>query len=277
MCTEEILNSIEAGSKVFCVMDCVKGYFQVELDEESSRLTTMLLPWGRYRHKREPMGLSCSSDELCARSDKALEGIGGCLKLVDDILVFAPDIEMLQVRIKRVLQRCRDHGIMISQKKLRYGTSVEFAGHLVSAEGVAPHPKRLEVIAQFPVPRNIKDMRSFLGSANQLGRFTPDLAQVGSELRTLLQKEVNWNWLPQHQAVFEKTKAILTSAPVVQIFNKGLKTELLTDASRLHGMGFALIQRDQDNQPRLICCGSRSFTATESMYATIELEMWAAQ
>ena len=120
-------------------------------------------------------------------------------------------------------------------------------------------------------------MRLFLGLVNQLGRFTLDLAQVTSELGTLLQKEVSWNWLPQHQAAFEKTKAILTSAPVVQIFDKGLKTELLTDASRLHGMGFALIQRDQDNQPRLICCGSRSFTATESRYATIELGMRAAQ
>ena len=121
MCTKEILNSIEAGSKVFCAIDCVKGYFQVQLDEESSRLTTMLLPWERYRYKRAPMGLSCSSDEWCARSDKALEGIGGCLKLVDDILVFDPDIETLQVRIKRVLQCCHDHGITISQKNYDTG------------------------------------------------------------------------------------------------------------------------------------------------------------
>ena len=73
MFTEEILNSIECGSKLFCVLDCVKGYFQVELDEESSKLTTMLLPWGRYRYTRAPMGLSCSSDEWCARSDRALQ------------------------------------------------------------------------------------------------------------------------------------------------------------------------------------------------------------
>ena len=147
---------------------------------------------------------------------------------------------------------------------------------MVSDEGVAPHPKRFEAIAKFPDPKNVHELRSFLGLANQLGRFAPDLAQVTSELRSLLHKDTSWNWLPQHQEAFERAKAVLTSAPVVRIFDKALKTELLTDASRLHGMGFALIQRDANDRPRLICCGSKAFTETESRYATIKLEMHAA-
>ena len=75
------------NSKVFCKLDAVIGYYQIPLDEESRKLTTFLLPSGRYRYLRAPMGLSASSDEWCKRSDAALSGILGVHKLVDDILI----------------------------------------------------------------------------------------------------------------------------------------------------------------------------------------------
>ena len=72
--TEEILQQVLPTSRFFAKLDAVQGYFQIELDEESSYLTTFLTPWGRYRYLRAPMGLSASSDEWCHRSDQALEG-----------------------------------------------------------------------------------------------------------------------------------------------------------------------------------------------------------
>ena len=154
---------------------------------------------------------------------------------------------------------------------------MNFAGHIVSGDGVRPHPDRVKAIADFPVPKDVKDVRSFLGMANQLGRFLPDLAQASAELRTLLKKDRAFHWLPEHQASFEVTKGLLMSPALVKHFDKTLPTELLTDRSRLHGMGFALLQRDSRGLPRLICCGSKSFTDTESRYATIELEARAVQ
>ena len=88
--TQEILSGIDPNSKVFAKLDATQGYHQVPLDEESSKLTTFLLPSGHFRFLRAPMGLSCSSDEFCRRSDKVIEGLPGIRKLVDDILVQAP-------------------------------------------------------------------------------------------------------------------------------------------------------------------------------------------
>ena len=74
---QEILSGIDPKSKVFAKLDATKGYHQVPLEEESSKLTTFLLPSGRFRFLRAPMGLSCSSDEFCRRSDKIVEGLEG--------------------------------------------------------------------------------------------------------------------------------------------------------------------------------------------------------
>ena len=107
--------------------------------------------------------------------------------------------------------------------------------------------------------------------------FIPDLAHICEPLRQLLKKNVAYNWLPDHQEAFQKLKDALSSNMVVKFFDPSLKTELLTDASRLKGLGYALIQRDDNDQVRLIQCGSRSLIPAETRYAVVELECLAIQ
>jgi hypothetical protein len=277
----EIVNSIPATAKWFAKVDAVKGYFQIPLDEEARSLTTTLLPSGRYRYARAPMGLSCSSDEFCSRTDMALQGLEGVQKIVDDILIHAPTEASLIDRLRQVLERCQQHGITLSKSKTEAAQEVKFAGFLVSANGVKPDPAKVAAIKDFPTPENTTDVRAFMGLANQLGQFLPDLAHATEPLRGLLKKDNAFMWLAEHQVAFDETKRILTSPMLVHHFDPEAPTELLTDASRLHGLGFALIQYGKTGELRLIQCGSRSLTDTETRYATIELEclaiMWAIQ
>ena len=87
----DILQAIPASARVFAKFDAVNGYFQIPLDEPSSRLTTFLLPSSRYRYLRIPQGLNASSDEWCRRSDAVVEGLLWARKIVDDILIWADD------------------------------------------------------------------------------------------------------------------------------------------------------------------------------------------
>ena len=89
-----MLKGIRPDSKLFAKFDAKSGYFLILLDKDSSNLTTFLLPSGRYRYLRSPMGLSASSDEWCRRSDMFLEGLD-LLKLVDDLLIQAQTHEEL--------------------------------------------------------------------------------------------------------------------------------------------------------------------------------------
>ena len=103
----DILQSIPSEAKFFAKFDAVNGYFQIPLDEESSMLTTFILPSGRYRYLRIPQGLNASSDEWCRRSDAVVEGLLWSRKIVDDILIWAPDMTTLQSRIEEISSRCK--------------------------------------------------------------------------------------------------------------------------------------------------------------------------
>ena len=242
--TKDIISQLPPDARYFATLDAVQGYHQIALSEESSKLTTFILPSGRYRFRRAPMGLSASSDEWCYRSDQAINGLSGVLKIVDDIIVTAPTPDVLEERIRQVLERCRNHKITISRKKFQINTAVKFAGHIITAEGVKPDPDKTRALTNFKSPTTVTELRSFLGLANQLANFHPDLAHMTTKLRRLLQKGVAFQWLPEHQEDFVKIKKLLVSEAVMQYFDINRDTELLTDASRKQGLGFALMQRD---------------------------------
>ena len=271
----DLIKKMPHTAKFFAKLDFLHGYFQLRLSEESSFLTCFLLPSGRYRFLAAPMGLCSSSDEFCRRSDEAMAGLNYVLKIVDDLLVCADTEEQLFERVREVLNRCRLAGIRVSRKKLHYGQSVKFAGFVFSDKGVSPDPAKTAAIADFPAPTNVTELRSFLGLANQLAHFMPDLSQLTSRLRELLKKDVAYLWLPEHQKDFEAVKKLLCSDMITKPFDPMLPTELYTDASRLHGLGAALVQREHDGNLRLIHCASQSLTSAQKNYSAIELEMLA--
>jgi hypothetical protein len=204
--TQEILRDIGAGANFFAMLDAVQGYHQIPLEYESSLLTTFLLPSGRYRYLRAPMGLNASSDEWCARSDAALAGLEKTRKIVDNILVWASTWSELQTRVREVLCRCNEHGITLSKEKMQMGEEVRFAGHVVGREGVCPEPEKVSALKRFPTPTDATGLRSFLGLAVQLGGFVPDLAHLTEPLRPLLKKNAVFLWLPEHAEAFDRVK-----------------------------------------------------------------------
>ena len=209
------------------------------------------------------MGLNASSDEWCSRSDVVIEGLPWTRKIVDDILIWAETEEELMERTRIILNRCKEHNITISRKKLELGTELGFAGHIVSQSGIRPDDDKYKAIKEFHAPKNLKDLRSFLGLANQLVAFVTDLAHMSAGLRLLLKKGNTWVWEKEHEEEFSKVKNLLTSPTIAKPFDDAKDTILLTDASRLHGLGYALVQRNRKGELSLIQCGSRSLTPTQ--------------
>ena len=271
----DIVRDIKPDSKWFLKMDATQGYYQVPLDDESKNLTTFLLPSGRYRFTRAPMGLSPSSDGFCERTDNILQPVPDLLKIVDDALLQAPTKQAVLQKFRIALNCCRQHNLTLSRSKLHLGKEIGFAGYLIGEDGVKPDPKRVEAITNYPPPHDLTQVRSFLGLCNQLGFFIPDLAQVTKPIRDLLKKNVSFQWLQPQIDAFTKAKEILTSTLLVKPFDSSLQTELLTDAARLGGLGYALIQREKGGDIRLVQCGSRSLSSPETRYATNELEALA--
>ena len=278
---DDIRKLIPGGSKFFAVTDCRKGYWQIPLSEESKDITTFITEWGTYKYTRAPMGLCSSNDEFCSRTDAALEGIGGIRKIVDDILISGETEAEVKKILEQVIKRCEENSITLSRDKIRIWRKVKFAGYIVSDSGVEADPAKTEAISRFPQPQNQSEVRSFLGLANQLSQFSSEFTQVAIPLRALLKKKAPFVWTPEIQKSFEDLKKLLESPSVLGHFCLSKKTELLTDASKLKGLGFALIQKGEDGKTTLIQCGSRSLTSAEKNYAALDLEclaiVWAIQ
>ena len=140
---------------------------------------------------------------------------------------------------------------------------------------------KYKAIKEFLTPKNLKYLRSFLGLANQLAAFVPDLALMSAGLRPLLKKGNAWVWEKEHEKEFNNIKNLLISPTIAKPFDDSKETILLTDASTLHDLGYALIQKSRKGELLLIQCGSRSLTPTQQRYTTIELEclaiVWAIQ
>ena len=163
---KDLLALIPNTAKVFAVFDLKNGYWQIPLDKKSQLLTTFLTEWVTWCYLRLPMGLICSGDEFCERTDQALTGLIGILKLVDDILVFADTVLELEERIEQLFKRCLEHQITLADDKIQAGEEVQFGGFVVNSYGIKPDPTKIGAIQSYPEPKDLTNLRSFIGLSN---------------------------------------------------------------------------------------------------------------
>ena len=160
---------------------------------------------------------------------------------------------------------------------MKLGKEITFAGHIISQAGIRPDDSKNRAISKFPTPTNVSQLRSFLGLANQLTAFVPDLGHMTAVIRPLLKRGIAWVWTEDMEREFDRVKLLLTTTTTVQPFNPNHNSILMTDASKLLGIGFALLQPLPGEKWSLIQCGSASLTPTHTRYATIKLECMAIQ
>lgn len=151
---------------------------------------------------------------------------------------------------------------------------VEFLGHKLTEKGIHPSDLKRNAIMSFRRPENEAEVRSFLGLANYLNKFIPNLATLDEPLRTLLKKGTKFEWNESHQKSFENVKIAITEAQELGFFNKLNQTSVMADASPF-GLGAILMQTDQAGESRVISCASKSLTDTEKRYCQTEKEALA--
>ena len=107
---------------------------------------------------------------------------------------------------------------------------VQYLGYIVSRERITASPEKVEAVRWYPVPRNAKGVRSFLGLASFYPRLVHKFAEIAKPLTEVLRKDVHFKWQWRQQAAFEKLKDILCTDQVLAYpdFNSQF---ILTDAS----------------------------------------------
>lgn len=148
---------------------------------------------------------------------------------------------------------------------------LDFLGHRITDTGISPVEAKVAALRSFRRPENANEVRSFLGLANYLNRFIPNLATIDEPLRELTRKGTIFHWLEQHEAAFVQLKQIMSSPMTLGFFKVGDRTLVMADASPI-GLGALLIQVNNQGEHRIICFASKSLTDTEKRYCHTEKE-----
>ena len=169
-----------AGSVYFSTLDLASGYWQVELEEADKEKTAFSTPRGHYEFNVMPFGLTNAPATFQRLMECLLAGltVEECLTYIDDIIVFSTTFEQHLERLRGVLQRLLDAGLKLKLAKCCFmQKKVKYLGYVVSAAGVQANPTKLEAVAGYPVPTDVKELRAFLGLTNYYRHYIKDYSK----------------------------------------------------------------------------------------------------
>ncbi len=172
----------------------------------------------------------------------------GCVFIyADDCFICGDTIEELEYWTRKVLDIIRLHRLSCKPVKCQFEkTEVKFLGTMISAGQLAINPSKISAISDWPIPRKLKDLESFLGTCNFWRKFIKGFSDIARPLNSLRQKDVPFIWSSKCQVAFDALKSAITSAPVLKTPQQDLPYLLETDAS-----GFAIgavLSQPHDNK-----------------------------
>lgn len=268
-------------AKCFSLVDVREGFLHVPLDEESSLMTTMHTSYGRYRWLRLPFGISSAPEEFQKRLMSAIEGLDGVLCIADDILVFGEGTNHQEAetdhdrRLVALMERCSEKNIKLNQSKLQFKLKqVKFMGNIMTDQGMQADPDKIAAITAMAPPRNKAGVQRFVGMANYLSPYCPNLSTTIRPLTQLTQSDTPFMWAKAQDDAFKKAKHLISTAPVLPYYDLNKPVTLQVDASD-EGVGGALLQPNSDGHLQPVAFTSNSLNATEQRYSQIEKECLA--
>ena len=176
------------GAKVFSKLDANQAFYQIPLDEESSKLCTVGTPFGRYKFLRLPYGVKCAPEVFNERFRNIFD-IPNVAVYIDDILIWGKSKTDHDNTLKEVLKIARENNVKFNETKCKFGVNeLKFMGHIISGEGVALDPDRMQAIKTFPPPACKQSLQRFLGVVNYVSKYIPNFSDETKPLRDLLKK-----------------------------------------------------------------------------------------
>ena len=273
-----------SGHKYFTTLDLASGYWQVPMEESSQEKTAFVIPGGNIFHfKRLPFGLCNAVPTFQRLMANVLQGLlpNKCLIYLDDVLIVGHNFEEHLNNLKEVLNAIQNAGLKLKPSKCHFGQrSVKFLGFQIADTGLAPDPEKVKAIKEYPVPKDLTELRRFIGMISYYRHFISGFSDIAHPLHRLLQKDAKFEWNQSCQNSFESLKEQLISSPILGFPDTDKDYVLYTDASDV-GIGAVLTQEDENGTERVISFASKAFSGSEKNWTTTEKEafavVWALQ
>ena len=251
-------------------LDLNMGYYHMRLTPFSSKLCTIVLPWGKYEYCRLPMGLSVSPDIFQEKMSELMAGLEFARAYLDDLLIISNEqgFEKHLQKLEIVLTRLQAAGLKINASKSFFGrTNLEYLGYNISREGIRPSQKKVEAILQIKPPTTRKQLRRFIGMVNYYRDMWPKRSHCLAPLSSLTSSKVKWKWTEEHQKSFDQMKALMAKEALLTFPDFNEEFEIHTDASKLQ-LGACISQRGKP-----VAFYSRKLQPAQTRYTTTEREL----
>ena len=185
---EDLLTKLAGGQK-FTKLDMRQAYQQVLLEEESRSFVVINTHRGLFRYTRLPYGVSSAPGIFQRIMEGLLKGIAGVIVYIDDILITGKTTEQHLSALEEVLKRLSKAGLRLGKNKCMFmSSSVQYLGYQIAADGIRPVHGKVEAVRDAPEPRNVSELKAYLGMLTYYSRFLASMSKKLTPLYWLLQK-----------------------------------------------------------------------------------------
>jgi len=271
----EILDQL-GGAKYFSVVDLASGFHQIKMHPDDSHKTAFSTPHGHYEFDRMPFGLKNAPATFQRLMDLVLTGMQGneIFVYLDDIVLYSSSLTEHAIKFEKLATRLRRANLKLQPDKCEFlRKEVSYLGHIIGENGVRPDPKKIEAVQNFPIPKNAKNVKQFLGLAGYYRRFIKGFSKIAKPLTNLLKGDNDFKWKDKEQESFDILKSALCQEPILQYPDFTKPFLLTTDASGT-AIG-AILSQGQIGKDQPISYASRVLNDAERNYSTIEKELLA--
>ena len=223
-----------------------------------------------------PFGLASAPATFQRMIEKVLNQLQfkTCLVYLDDVITFSSSFEQQLSRLQEVLNRIQNAGLKLNPNKCHlFRKKVSYLGHVVSEEGVATDPEKICSVKDWPTPKNVSEIRSFVGLCSYYRKYIKSFSQIAKPLHVLTEKNRYFEWNDVAEQAFQKLKSALISAPILAYPSETDPFILDTDASNCH-IG-AVLSQVQNNSERVIAYYSRTLNKSERNHCITRKELLA--
>lgn len=273
----DIINQLK-GATIFTKFDVRWGYHNVRIKEGDEWKGAFVTNRGLFEPKVMFFGMTNSPATFQAHMNTIFADLiaeGKVAVYLDDILIWSNDLVEHRKIVHEVLRRLQENDLYLRPEKCEFERSeIEYLGLIIRAGEVSMDPVKVEAVTLWPVPRNLKDVRGFIGFANFYRRFIKDFSKITRPLHDLTKKDVPFFWGSPQQEAFDAMKKAFTTQPILGIWDFDRPTRIEVDASGF-ATGGVISQKADDDFWHPIAYRSQTMTEAERNYEIWDREMLA--
>ena len=278
---DECLDNI-AGCKFISMFDLRSGFLQIGIAEEDRFKTAFSTGRATFHFRKMPFGLNNAPSTFQKVMNFVFKDfIDKFMNVyIDDVVCYSKTFNEHLHHLEMIFKQLDKYDLRLHSEKSKFVCEkVKFLGFIVDGENIQPDPHRCDAIKNIPIPSRVKDVQSFLGSANYYRRFIREYSLIIKPLTELLKKNTKWFWSEDCQEAFDKIKLALTTEPILALYRPGDQLVLSTDASGF-GVGAILFQI-QNGLEKVIYYASCKLNKAQQNYSATEREcfgiVWAVK